>query len=85
MVETVIPEVGHQMLEQILVLTTEKVVGQRSRSKASGHNRCHDSRAVRLQLVCRKLQFKRPRACSPALCAGGVGRRVVPLIPDHTP
>ncbi len=36
MVETVIHEIGHQMLEQILLLSAEQVGGERTPGKASG-------------------------------------------------
>jgi hypothetical protein len=38
-VENVIHEIGHQMLEQILVLSAEQVAGGRTRGKASGEVR----------------------------------------------
>jgi hypothetical protein len=42
-VETVIHEIGHQMLEQILVLSAEQVAGARTPGKASGDIRHHGS------------------------------------------
>ena len=42
-VETVIHEIGHQMLEQILVLSAEQVAGARTPGKASGDVRHHGS------------------------------------------
>ena len=40
-VETVIHEIGHQTLEQILVLSAEQVAGTRTPGKASGEIRYH--------------------------------------------
>lgn len=61
MVETVIYEIGHQTLEQILVLSAEQVAGPRTPGKTSGDIRYHGSQSGRVQLVDRKLQVKRPR------------------------
>lgn len=60
-VETVIHEVGHQMLEQILVLSAEQVAGARTPGKASGHIRHHGSQPGCVQLADRKVKVKRPR------------------------
>ena len=60
-VETVIHEVGHQMLEQILVLSAEQVAGARSPGKASGDIRHHGSQPGCVQLADRKVKVKRPR------------------------
>ena len=60
-VETVIHEVGHQTLEQILVLSAEQVAGPRTPGKTSGDVRYHGSQSGRVQLVDRKLKVKRPR------------------------
>ena len=60
-VETVIHEIGHQTLEQILVLSAEQVAGPRTPGKTSGDVRYHGSQSGRVQLVDRKLKVKRPR------------------------
>jgi putative transposase len=60
-VETVIYEIGHQTLEQILVLSAEQVAGPRTPGKASGDIRYHGSQSGRVQLMDRKLKMKRPR------------------------
>jgi putative transposase len=60
-VETVIHEIGHHTLEQILVLSAEQVAGPRTPGKASGEIRYHGSQSGRVQLTDRKLRVKRPR------------------------
>jgi hypothetical protein len=60
-VETVIYEIGHQTLEQILVLSAEQVAGTRTPGKASGEIRHHGSQPGRVQLADRKVKVKRPR------------------------
>src|SRR5438094_5498530 len=60
-VETVIHEIGHQTLEQILVLSAEQVAGARTPGKASGEIRYHGSQPGRVQLADRKVKVKRPR------------------------
>jgi putative transposase len=60
-VENVIHEVGHQMLEQILVLSAEQVAGTRTPGKASGDIRYHGSQPGCVQLADRKVKVKRPR------------------------
>ncbi len=60
-VETVIHEVGHQMLEQILLLSAEQLAGERTPGKASGDVRYHGSQAGCVQLADRKVKVKRPR------------------------
>jgi transposase-like protein len=60
-VETVIHEIGHQTLEQILVLSAEQVAGARTPGKASGEIRYHGSQSGRVQLADRKVKVKRPR------------------------
>jgi putative transposase len=60
-VETVIHEIGHQTLEQLLVLSAEQVAGPRTPGKASGDIRYHGSQPGRVQLADRKLKLKRPR------------------------
>ena len=60
-VETVIHEIGHQTLEQILVLSAEQVAGPRTPGKASGDIRYHGSQSGCVQLTDRKLKVKRPR------------------------
>ena len=60
-VETVIHEIGHQTLEQILVLSAEQVAGARTPGKASGAIRYHGSQSGRVQLADRKVKVKRPR------------------------
>jgi putative transposase len=60
-VETVIHEVGHQMLEQILVLSAEQVAGTRTPGKPSGDIRHHGSQPGCVQLADRKVKVKRPR------------------------
>jgi putative transposase len=64
-VETVIHELGHQTLEQILVLSAEQVAGPRTPGKASGEIRYHGWQSGRVQLVDRKLRVKRPQGFSP--------------------
>ena len=60
-VETVIHEIGHQTLEQILVLSAEQVAGPRTPGKASSDIRYHGSQSGCVQLTDRKLKVKRPR------------------------
>ena len=60
-VETVIHEIGHQTLEQILVLSAEQVAGARTPGKASGDIRHHGSQPGRVQLADRNVKVKRPR------------------------
>jgi len=60
-VETVIHEIGHQMLEQILVLSAEQVAGVRTPGKPSGEIRHHGSQPGCVQLADRKVKVKRPR------------------------
>jgi transposase-like protein len=60
-VETVIHEIGHQTLEQILVLSAEQVAGARTPGKASGEIRYHGSQSGRVQLADLKVKVKRPR------------------------
>jgi putative transposase len=60
-VETVIHEIGHQTLEQILVLSAEQVAGPRTPGKSSGEIRYHGWQSGRVQLADRKLRVKRPR------------------------
>jgi transposase-like protein len=60
-VETVIHEIGHQTLEQILVLSAEQVAGTRTPGKSSGEIRYHGWQSGRVQLADRKLRVKRPR------------------------
>lgn len=60
-VETVIHEIGHQTLEQILILSAEQVGGPRTPGKASGAIRYHGSQSGRVQLADRQVKVKRPR------------------------
>jgi transposase-like protein len=60
-VETVIHEIGHQTLEQILILSAEQVGGPRTPGKASGNIRYHGSQSGRVQLADRQVKVKRPR------------------------
>jgi transposase-like protein len=60
-VETVIHEIGHQTLEQILILSAEQVGAPRTPGKASGDVRYHGSQSGRVQLADRKVKVKRPR------------------------
>lgn len=60
-VETVIHEIGHQTLEQILLLSAEQVAGPRAPGKARGETRYHGSQFGRVELADRKLRVKRPR------------------------
>jgi len=60
-VETVIHEIGHQTLEQILILSAEQVAGPRTPGKARGDLRYHGSQFGRVQLADRKLKVQRPR------------------------
>jgi putative transposase len=60
-VETVIHEIGHQTLEQILILSAEQVAGARTPGKASGDIRHYGSQPGRVQLADRKVKLKRPR------------------------
>src|SRR5215831_14874828 len=59
-VEHVIHEIGHQMLEQILVLSAEQVAGARTPGKAKGDIRHHGNQAGCVQLADRKIKVKRP-------------------------
>ena len=60
-VESVIHEIGHQTLEQILMLSAEQVAGARTPGKASGDIRYHGSQAGRVMLADREVKVKRPR------------------------
>lgn len=60
-VETVIHEIGHQTLEQILILSAQQVAGPRAPGKARGDLRYHGSQFGRVQLADRKLKVQRPR------------------------
>ncbi len=60
-VETVIHEIGHQTLEQILILSAEQVAGPRTPGKTSGDIRYHGSQPGRVPLTDRELKVKRPR------------------------
>jgi putative transposase len=60
-VETVIHEIGHQTLEQILFLSAEQVAGPRTPGKASGEIRYHGSQSGRVQLADRQVRVQRPR------------------------
>ncbi len=60
-VETVIHEIGHQMLEQILQLSAEQVAGPRRPGKAGGDVRHYGSQPGCVQLADRKVKVKRPR------------------------
>jgi len=60
-VENVIHEIGHQMLEQILVLSAEQVAGGRTPGKASGEVRHYGSQPGCVQLADRKVKVKKPR------------------------
>lgn len=60
-VETVIHEIGHQTLEQILVLSAEQVAGPRTPGKTHGEIRYHGWQSGRVQLADRKLHVQRPR------------------------
>jgi transposase-like protein len=57
----VIHEIGHQMLEQLLVLSAEQVAGARTPGKAGGNIRHHGSQPGCVQLADRKLKVKRCR------------------------
>jgi putative transposase len=60
-VEHVIHEIGHQMLEQILMLSAEQVAGPRTPGKTKADIRYHGSQAGCVQLADRKMKVKRPR------------------------
>jgi putative transposase len=60
-VETVIHEIGHQTLEQILILSAQQVAGPRTPGKARGDIRYYGSQSGRVQLADRKLKVQRPR------------------------
>lgn len=60
-VETVIYEIGHRTLEQILALSAEQLAGARTPGKVSGEIRHHGSQPGRVQLADRKMKVKRPR------------------------
>jgi putative transposase len=60
-VETIIYEIGHQTLEQILLLSAEQLAGARTPGKISGEIRHHGSQPGRVQLADRKVKVKRPR------------------------
>ena len=51
-----IHEIGHQMLEQILVLSAEQVAGARTPGKAKGDIRYHGSQAGCVHLADRKMK-----------------------------
>ena len=68
-VETVIHEIGHQTLEQILVLSAEQVAGPRTPGKSSGEIRYHGSQSGRVQLADRKLTS----AATPSATQNGRG------------
>jgi hypothetical protein len=53
--ETVIYEIGHQTLEQILLLSAEQVAGARTPGKVSGETRHYVSQPGRVQLADRKV------------------------------
>jgi len=60
-VETVIHEIEHRTLEQVLVMSAEQVAGARTPGKASGEIRYYGSQPGRVQLADRKVKVKRPR------------------------
>jgi putative transposase len=60
-VESVIHEIGHQMLEQILMLSAQQVAGARTPGKSRGHLRYHGSQPGCVELADRKMKVKRPR------------------------
>jgi putative transposase len=60
-VETVIHQIGVEILEQILILSAEQVAGPRSPGKVSGDVCHHGSQAGCVQLADRKVKVKRPR------------------------
>lgn len=60
-VETVIHEIGHQLLEQILLLSADEVAGPRTPGQVSGDIRHHGTQPGCVQLADRKLRVKRPR------------------------
>jgi len=60
-VEGVIHELGHQLLEQILLLSAEQVAGQRTPGKRSGDIRHYGCQPGRVQLADRQVKVKRPR------------------------
>ena len=60
-VETVIHEIGLQMLETILKLSAEEVAGPQTPGKASGDVRWHGSQPGRVKLADRQVQVRRPR------------------------
>ncbi len=60
-VETVIHEIGHQTLEQILILSAQQVAGPRTPGRARGDLRYHGSQFGCVQLADRKLKVQRPR------------------------
>ena len=56
-----IHEIGHQTLEQILMLSAEQVAGGRTPGKTSGDVRYYGRQAGCVQLADRKVKVKRPR------------------------
>jgi len=60
-VEHVIHEIGHQMLEQILVSSAEQLAGARTPGKAKGDIRYRGNQAGCVQLADHKMKVKRPR------------------------
>jgi transposase-like protein len=60
-VESVIHQIGVEILEQILILSAEQVAGPRTPGKVSGEVCHHGSQAGCVQLADRKVKVKRPR------------------------
>ena len=60
-VDGVIHEIGHRIIEQILVLSAEQVAGDRTPGKRGGDIRHHGSQPGSVQLADRKLKVSRPR------------------------
>lgn len=60
-VDGAIHEIGHRMIEQILLLSAEQVAGPRTPGRASGEIRYHGKQSGTVQLADRKLRVSRPR------------------------
>lgn len=60
-VNSVIHQVGLQMIELLLVLSAEQVAGHRTQGKASGDIRWYGKQMGRVALADRKMEVKRPR------------------------
>ena len=60
-VNSVVHEVGLQMIQLLLVLSAEQIAGPRTQGKASGDIRWYGTQSGRIGLADRKVEVKRPR------------------------